>query len=304
MNADRARDMPETPSARRGTRPRCYPRAARRGHDEQDGRLRDRARGPGAGAGRLGLQRLQRPGGRRAAGGGAVGERRERLSAPRRPGPQPGRHGEGRRQFRAGDAQSGGRGAQPRRPGHGRSRSARRPAALRPVPAGAGPALFGAVAPAGGGGALSRAQSGRQLHRPAAPARGDREPHQRRAQPFQRGGAGLQHDGRSACPPPGSCACSAGTSRTSPISPPSPAPRPRRACSSRGGHRGATPLPFLTLRPPAAHGEARNWRAPCAGSPTGTEAAAPSFPAGAGVRPARRANATESPVVGPRERTS
>ena len=66
------------------------------------------------------------------------------------------------------------------------------PAGVPPLPAGAGRADPGAVAAAGGGGELSRAEVRPELPRPAGAARRHREPHHRRAQPLHQGGAGVQ----------------------------------------------------------------------------------------------------------------
>ena len=58
------------------------------------------------------------------------------------------------------------------------------------IPAGAGRALVGAVAAAGGRRELSAAEIRRELPRPAGAARGHGEPHHRGAQPLHQGRAG------------------------------------------------------------------------------------------------------------------
>ena len=75
----------------------------------------------------------------------------------------------------------------------GHSRARERSTGFRPISAGAGRAVFGAVPPAGRIRELSAAQVRRQLPRAAGAARGHREPHHGRAQPLHQGGAGVQH---------------------------------------------------------------------------------------------------------------
>ena len=117
---------------------------------------------------------------------GAVGPGRERLPAPRRPGAQPGRDREGRGQVREGDASTA---VTEARAKVGQVAAgdavANDPAAVQRVPAGAGPAVVGAVAPAGGGREVPRAQGDAELPRSAGAARGDREPDRRRAHALQ-----------------------------------------------------------------------------------------------------------------------
>ena len=105
--------------------------------------------------------------------------------------------------LRTGDAAGRRRGAQPRRPGEraGDPGDSRQPPEVRPVPAGAGRPLLGALPPVGGGRALSRLEVDRRLQRPDGAARRDREPDHRRAHALQRGGSGVQHAARQASRP-------------------------------------------------------------------------------------------------------
>ena len=78
------------------------------------------------------LQQARRPG---SGGAGAVVAGRERLPAPRRPGPEPGRDREGRRQVREGHLHGRHRGARPGREVQGNTRSPNDPAPVNAVPA-------------------------------------------------------------------------------------------------------------------------------------------------------------------------
>ena len=69
------------------------------------------------------------------------------------------------------------------------------PAGVPEIHPGAKPAAGRAVAPARRVGELSAAEVRCAVPRPAIAARGDGEPHRRRAQPLHQDGAGIQHDG-------------------------------------------------------------------------------------------------------------
>ncbi len=178
---------------------------------------------------------IQRTGRQRAGGLRRLGAGGEHLPAARRPDSQPGGDGQGLGGVRTGDPAGGRRGAQPRRPGQraGDRADSEQPREVRPVPAGAGRPLLGALPAAGGGGAVSGVEVDGRLRRPHDAARRDREPDHRRAHALQRGGTGVQHPARRSSRPTCSTGSSAGTSRTGPTSLPRQALRPPPRSSSR-----------------------------------------------------------------------
>ena len=152
----------------------------------------------GRAAGPVGRQQLQPARSSGPGGSGAVGAGRERLPAARGPGPQPRRDRQGRGELREGDVHRGDRGAREGRPGlaAGDREARRRSGGLPALPAGAGRAVVGAVAAAGGRRALSRPEGDAGVSRSAGAARGDGEPHRGRAHALQPSGAGVQHRAR------------------------------------------------------------------------------------------------------------
>ena len=143
--------------------------------------------------GNVQLARHARSGRRRAMGPGA-----ERLSAPRRPDSQSRGDRQRRGKLRIEHLRGGREGARQRRADLAPSRAKRRQqsAGFREVRRRAGHARLGALAPAGGRGELSAAQSDRELPNAASAARRHRKPHRVRAQEVQRRRSRLQHQAR------------------------------------------------------------------------------------------------------------
>ncbi len=126
---------------------------------------------------------------------GRVVRSAEPVPAPRRPGAEPRQHGQGLRRAGREGADGGHARARQRRRHQGDAGAHQRPGRVPEIPAGAGPAVERAVAPAGRRRELSEPQVRRAVPRPAIAARRHGEPHHRRAQPLHQDRAGVQHDG-------------------------------------------------------------------------------------------------------------